>query len=87
MDEYGIIQANRRLQHAEYLPYDTRYPIILPREDWVTKVKVNWYHEKANHIAGTNHTLSVISKILGTSRTGRNKRMTKRMQSMQKNEG
>ena len=79
LDEDGIIQADTRLQHAKYLPYDTRYRIILPRKDWVAKIIVKWYHEKVNHVAGT-HSVSVISKILGTSRIGRNKRMRKRMQ-------
>lgn len=46
-------------RHAEYLPFDTRHPIILPRKDWVTKTIVKWYHEKANHVTGTSHTLSL----------------------------
>ena len=31
LDEDGIIQVYTRLQHAKYLAYDKRYPIILPR--------------------------------------------------------
>ena len=61
LDEDGIIRANTRLQHAEYLSYDTKYPVILPRKEWVTKMIVKWYHEKANHAAGTSHTLSLLS--------------------------
>ena len=33
LDEDGIIRADTRLQHAEYLPYDIRYPLILPGKD------------------------------------------------------
>ena len=59
LNEDGIIQADTKLQHAEYLPFDTRHSIILPRKEWVTKIIVKWYHEKANHVTGTSHTLSL----------------------------
>ena len=29
-DEDGIIRSDSQLQYAEFLPYDVRYPIILP---------------------------------------------------------
>ena len=29
IDEDNIMRANTRLKYAEYLPYDTRFPIIL----------------------------------------------------------
>ena len=61
LDEDGIIRADTRLQHAAYLPYDTRYPLILPRKDWVAKIIVEWHHKKANYVAGTSHTLSLFS--------------------------
>ena len=35
-----------------------RYPIILPRKNWVTKLIIKHYHELGNHIAGTNQTLA-----------------------------
>lgn len=40
----------------------------------MTKLIVKWYHENGNHVAGTNHTLS-ISKIKAISRTRGDKRM------------
>ena len=49
LNRYGIIRAKTRLQHAEYLHYNTR-------KTWVTKI-VKWYHVKGNHVAGTNNTL------------------------------
>ena len=36
LDDDGIIRADGRLKYAEFLPYNTRYPIILPRKSWVT---------------------------------------------------
>ena len=46
--------------YAEFLPYDVRYPIILPRKK-VTKLIVKHHHELGNHNAGTNQTLSSLS--------------------------
>ena len=61
MDDDGIIRANTRIRNAEFLPFDTRYPIILPRQNHVTKLIIQQQHTDDNHYAGTNHTLSRIS--------------------------
>jgi len=46
------------LKCAEFLPYDTRYPIILSRKGWITRLIMKHYHELGNHSSGINHTLS-----------------------------
>ena len=56
IDEDGIIRCDGRLKFADFLPYDTRFPIILPRGHWVTKLIVKNYHERGNHAAGVNFT-------------------------------
>ena len=61
IDEEGLLRSDGRLTYADYLPYDVRYPIILPRKRWVTKLIVKNFHEQSNHSAGMNHTLSKIS--------------------------
>ena len=61
LDEDGVIRLNTRLQYAEFLPYDVRHPIVLPQKHWVTKLIVKYFHEKGNHNAGTNQTLSLLS--------------------------
>ena len=61
LDEDGEIRLNTRLQYAEFLPYDVRHPIVLPQKHWVTKLIVKYFHEKGNHNAGTNQTLSLLS--------------------------
>ena len=49
------------MRYADFLPYDARYPIILPRKNWVTKLIVKFFHEKDHHAGGTNQTLAAIS--------------------------
>ena len=61
LDSEGMIRSDGRLTYAEFLPYDVRYPIILPRKNWVTKLIIKHYHELGNHIAGTNQTLASLS--------------------------
>ena len=61
LDSEGIIRSDGRLIYAEFLPYDVRYPIILPQKNWVTKLIIKHYHELGNHIAGTNQTLASLS--------------------------
>ena len=46
IDENGLIRSGGRLENADYLPFDVKYPIILPRGNWITKLIVNYYHEK-----------------------------------------
>ena len=38
MGEYGTMRCNSRIVNAEFLPIETRYPVILPRTSWVTKL-------------------------------------------------
>ena len=61
LDSDGVIRSDGRLTYAEFLPYDVRYPIKLPRKHWVTKLIVKHRHELSNHSAGTNQTLSSLS--------------------------
>jgi len=61
LDSDGVMRSDGRLTYAEFLPYDVRYPIILPRKHWVTKLIVKHHHELGNHNAGTNQTLCSLS--------------------------
>lgn len=54
------MRCDTRLANAKFLPYDTRYPIILPRESPVTKLLVKYYHELGNYYS-TNQTLAIVS--------------------------
>ena len=45
MDDYGIMRCNSRIVNAEFLPVETRYPVILPRTSGVTKLIIKQCHE------------------------------------------
>ena len=62
IDDDGVIRSDGRLKFANFLPYDTRFPIILPRGHWVTKLIVKNYHERGNHAAGVNFILCQLSE-------------------------
>ena len=61
LDENGLMRSDGRLAHAKYLSFDVRYPVILPRKSWVTKLIIKETHEQGKHACGTNHTLATLS--------------------------
>jgi len=56
-------RCDSQLQYAEFLLYDVRCRIILPRGNYITKLIVKHYHEIGNHAAGTNQTLAAREEI------------------------
>ena len=40
LDEEGVLRCDGRLKFADYLPWETRHPIILPRNHQITKLIV-----------------------------------------------
>ncbi|XP_045187492.2 uncharacterized protein LOC123545211 [Mercenaria mercenaria] len=60
LDTNGLLRCNCRLKYADYISYDVRYLIILPRKHNITKLIVKQNHELFNH-GGTNQTLSSLS--------------------------
>ena len=54
LDDDGLIRSNGRLTNAQFISYDVRHPVILPRKSWVTKLIIKDAHEKGNHAFGTN---------------------------------
>ena len=59
--EDGLVRSVGRLKPAEFLSFDVRYPVILPRRRWVTKLILKEFHEMGKHASGTNHTLAALS--------------------------
>jgi hypothetical protein len=60
LDEDGVLRSDSRLKLHEFLPYNMRFPIILPKHSWVTKLIIKHYHEQNNH-CGTNQTLAFLN--------------------------
>ena len=58
IDEEGLLRCGGRLSNADYLSYDTQHPIILAKKCWVTKLIVKTFHERRNHVSGTNQILA-----------------------------
>ena len=44
-----------------YLMMYVGHLIVLPQKHWVTKLIVEYFHEKGNHNSGANQTLSMLS--------------------------
>ena len=40
LDSDGLIRCNGRLKYSEFLPYNARFPVILPRDSCVTRLIV-----------------------------------------------
>ena len=60
LGEMGVIRCEGRLKYADYLPYSAKYPIILPKDCWVTTLIVKHFHKKLGH-DGVNQVLAAIS--------------------------
>uniref|UniRef100_A0A182IE94 Integrase catalytic domain-containing protein n=1 Tax=Anopheles arabiensis TaxID=7173 RepID=A0A182IE94_ANOAR len=49
MDEMGILRVNGRTANANHIPFDARFPIILPQQHAITSLLLGHYHEKYGH--------------------------------------
>ncbi|XP_062710901.1 uncharacterized protein LOC134288972 [Aedes albopictus] len=49
LDEEGVMRVDGRLKQAEYMPFDKRFPIILPRSHRITELLIQSYHEAFGH--------------------------------------
>ena len=62
LDSDEQIRCNGRLTYSEFLPYDARFTVILPRDCCATRLIIMSYHEENNNSAGTSHLLSMLSR-------------------------
>ena len=56
MDELGILRCHGRYQNAE-IPEGAKCPKLLPRQEYFTKLLIQYVHERLIH-AGVSHTLA-----------------------------
>ena len=59
LDDRGIIRLYTCLAKSKHLNYDTRFPILLPRDDDVTRLLVKYYHVLYGH-SGVQQTLNSV---------------------------
>ncbi|XP_062557436.1 uncharacterized protein LOC134222310 [Armigeres subalbatus] len=50
VDDDGLIRMEGRSERADFLPFDLRFPIILPADHSITKLIVHSYHERFGHV-------------------------------------
>ena len=60
LDDNDVIRLKTRLEQSESVPYDTRFPILIPRNHHVTKLIILDIHDKIHHSYGNNYVLSVL---------------------------
>ena len=60
LDSDGLLRCDGRMKFADWISYDSRYPVILPRHGAVSQLIIKYYHEKQEH-GGTNQTLAAMS--------------------------
>ncbi|XP_058448727.1 uncharacterized protein LOC131428697 [Malaya genurostris] len=49
LDEFGVLRVEGRTKNAEVIPYDTRYPIVLPKDHEITNRLLEYYHRRYGH--------------------------------------
>ncbi|XP_058464923.1 uncharacterized protein LOC131438730 [Malaya genurostris] len=49
LDESGVIRMEGRIVEAHYVPYEVKFPVILPKDHTVTLLLLDWYHRKYGH--------------------------------------
>ncbi|XP_065088575.1 uncharacterized protein LOC135710053 [Ochlerotatus camptorhynchus] len=67
IDEDGLLRQYGRIGAAKGISYDMCYPVILPREHWVTRLVVEKYHRKYRH-ANTETIVNEIRQVFAISK-------------------
>ncbi|XP_062713352.1 uncharacterized protein LOC134290269 [Aedes albopictus] len=49
IDDFNVLRMDGRIQEADFVDYDARNPIILPRGHRVTDLLLDWYHRRFQH--------------------------------------
>ena len=57
-DGDGLLRMDGRLRFADELPYDTRHPILLPKDHPITRLVIVDAHERLGHGAGVEQVLT-----------------------------
>ncbi|XP_058817458.1 uncharacterized protein LOC131680765 [Topomyia yanbarensis] len=52
LDEAGVIRSDGRISAATVAAFDAKFPVILPKAHPVTRLLVEWYHQRFLHANG-----------------------------------
>ncbi|XP_062714033.1 uncharacterized protein LOC134290841 [Aedes albopictus] len=52
LGEGEVIRKDSRIKASPYVSYNTKFPIIVPKQHYVTDLLVNWYHRQYGHANG-----------------------------------
>ena len=72
LDESGILRSKSRLANVDYLAYEVRYPVLLDKQESLTKLIISSAHFKFAHTIGNSCCKAEIRKgyvILGLDNT------------------
>ena len=62
LDQNNIMRSNSRLVNVRNLNWNSKHPIILPKNHAVTRLIIKQAHEESKHVGGTNHILAQLSR-------------------------
>ena len=57
-DDNGLLRVNGRLRLADKIPYDTKHPIVLPKDHYLTRLIILDVHEALGYGSGIEHRLT-----------------------------
>lgn len=49
IDAAGIMRMRSRIGAAEFVSMEAKYPVILPKQHWITFLIVDWFHREFRH--------------------------------------
>ncbi|XP_055605754.1 uncharacterized protein LOC129753928 [Uranotaenia lowii] len=49
IDDNGVVRMGGRMEQAEHIPFDTKFPIILPKDNVITTRLLQFVHEQCGH--------------------------------------
>ncbi|XP_062713401.1 uncharacterized protein LOC134290309 [Aedes albopictus] len=49
IDDTGVMRKRSRLQNADWMAFHTKYPVILPRQNRISFLLVDYYHRRLQH--------------------------------------
>ncbi|XP_062713750.1 uncharacterized protein LOC134290600 [Aedes albopictus] len=49
LDDNGVLRIEGRIEAAKFVPYEPKYPVVLPKQHYVTRLLVDHFHRRYAH--------------------------------------